>query len=344
MAISIEEQVPLAALTTIRLGGAARYFVRVSSVAELQEALTWAQQQSLPIHILGGGSNTIFRDEGFGGLVIRIAIQGVSFGEEGRVEVAAGEDWDPFVAQCVERGLAGVECLSGIPGLAGATPIQNVGAYGQEVSQTISLVEALNVATLQTQTFTPGECEFQYRWSRFKGAEAGKYVITRVVFQLRPGGEPALTYQQVKEAVASSSPTLSDVREAVLALRKKKSMVLDEADPHTCSCGSFFENLQLSSQELAKLEQRVRAAGITQELPTFQETGVTRVPSAWLIEQAGFPKGFRRGGAGISINHNLALVNYGGTAQELLALADEIVAAVQKKFGVKLKREPVVVP
>lgn len=335
----IEENVPLAPLTTIRLGGAARYFVKCGSREDLAEAVGWARKKKLPLHVLGGGSNTIFRDEGFPGLVVKIELKGMAFGHE-RVVVAAGEDWDSFVAQCVEKNLAGVECLSGIPGLAGATPIQNVGAYGQEVSQVIERVTAFDVKRRREVMFRNEECGFGYRWSRFKGEDAGAYVITQVTFRLVPGGQPNMSYQHVKEEV--SGGTLADVREAVLRLRRRKSMVVDEQDPNSRSCGSFFENLELTGAQLAALQARARTARAG-EVPTFEESGIVRVPTAWLIEKAGYPKGTRRGGVGVSPNHNLALVNFGGTTQELLALSDEIVAAVREKFGVTLTREPVLV-
>lgn len=332
MKFAIQENIPLAPLTTIRLGGLARYFSPITDVAELKEALAWARPKGLPTHILGGGSNTVFSDKGFEGLVLKIELKGIAWGENGRVNVMAGEDWDPFAAECVRRDLAGVECLSGIPGSVGATPIQNVGAYGQEVAQTIVTVKALEAESRQEIEFQNSDCGFAYRWSRFKGEDKGKYIITAVEFQLQLGGAPNLSYEQVRAQVSTSDVvTVGDVREVVLGLRKKKSMVVDAMDPNTHSCGSFFENILL--------EQVPDPAG----MPTFMEAGVTRVPSAWLIEQAGFPKGFRRGGVGISANHNLALVNWRGTAEELLNLAKEIQTAVKEKFGVELKREPVVV-
>lgn len=332
MNLHIQEHVLLAPLTTMQLGGEARYLIRVASVEQLIEALTWAKEQRLPWHVLSGGSNTVFLDEGFSGLVIKIEITGTDWQENGKVIVGAGELWDPFVEHCVAKNLAGVECLSGIPGMVGATPIQNVAAYGQQVSTIIEEVRTLEVATLREEFFSSAECGFGHRSSRFKYADAGKYVVTGIVFQLRPGGEPMVTYPQVREALQNNpQPTLQDLRDTVLNLRRRKSMVLDSNDPNTRSCGSFFENPLLTE---------ISGAG---EVVTFDENEQTRVPSAWLIEQAGFPKGFRRGGVGISANHNLALVNYGGTAKELLALAADIQAEVKQKFGVELKPEPIIV-
>lgn len=346
IAEKVQQDVVLAPLTTIQLGGAARYFLPVHSEAELREALQWAKSEHVRVHILGGGSNTIFADAGFDGLIVQIAIAGIAFQQEGRhvlARVAAGEKWDPFVEECVRRELAGVECLSGIPGLVGATPIQNVGAYGQEVAQTIREVKTIEMASRQEKTFTNAECGFGYRASRFKGEDMGKYVVTEVVFRLEQQGAPTLTYSQVREAVAPSRASLREVRKAVLHLRKKKSMVLDPEDPNTHSCGSFFENLQLSQAGLEQLRERALRLKISEAVPTFEEAGIVRVPTAWLIEKAGFPKGFRAQGVGISDNHTLALVNFGGTSAQLLALADEIVRQVREKFGIALRREPVVV-
>ncbi|MEK7557254.1 MAG: UDP-N-acetylmuramate dehydrogenase [Patescibacteria group bacterium] len=332
MELSIQESVPLAPLTTIQLGGEAQYFVRCRSREELREALVWANENRVRVHVLGGGSNTVFRDEGFEGLVIKIELRGIDWSKDGRVKIAAGEDWDPFVVQCVQKDWAGVECMSGIPGLVGGTPIQNVAAYGQQVSTVIVEVRTLELESREEKVFQRAECKFGHRASRFKYEDAGKYIVTEVVFQLTPEGKPCLDYPQVREALEKSEEvTLADIRNTVLSLRKKKSMVLDAHDINTRSCGSFFENPLLEE-----------ISGVA-DVVTFDENGRTRVPSAWLIEQVGFPKGFRRGGVGISANHNLALVNYGGTARELLSFADEIVTAVRKNFGVVLKREPVVV-
>lgn len=341
MKLQIEENVSLAPLTTIQLGGLARYFVRCRSTEELLEALTWARKMKLALHILGGGSNTIFHDDGFSGLVVKIELKGIAFGRE-RAVVAAGEEWDPFVGACIKKNLAGVECLSGIPGLAGATPIQNVGAYGQEVSQVIESVSAIEIAKRREVTFTNAECGFAYRQSRFKGENAGRYVINQVTFRLTAGGEPNVSYGQVKEALGVEKPTLAKIREIVIGLRRRKSMVVDADDPNSRSCGSFFENLELTGAQLSALQKRAQVAGAG-EVPTFEEAGIVRIPTAWLIEKAGFPKGTRRAGVGVSPNHNLALVNFGGTTKELLALSDEIVSAVQEKFGIELRREPVLV-
>jgi UDP-N-acetylmuramate dehydrogenase len=324
------------------LGGEARYFVACATVQELEEALAFAKEKRLPVFMLGGGSNTVFADEGFAGLVIRPLLTGIAFSSDGLVTVQAGEVWDDFVEACVERNLAGIECLSGIPGLVGAVPVQNVGAYGQRVSDVIERVAVLNRETLAVAEMSNAECAFSYRHSRFKGRDAGRYIILSVTFQLSPGGAPTLVYPQLQQA-AGENPTLARTRQAVIAVRRTKSMVVDPADPHSRSCGSFFTNVVLTTAELAELEQRYRAQGGEDVIPSFPEGDNLKIPAAWLVEQAGFEKGTRRDGVGVSPNHALALVNYGGTARELLALAEEIQRGVEATFGITLACEPVVV-
>lgn len=348
------EQVPLAPYTTLGLGGPARYFIEVRSVEELAQALDRARSAGYRVWILGGGSNLIVPDEGLDGVVIHIAIGGAVFEPENGgtvVRAGAGVNWDDLVRQTVGRGLAGVECLSGIPGSAGATPIQNVGAYGQEVADTLLWVECLDRDTLDPVQFGAAECGFGYRQSRFKGEDRDRYVVTRVVFRLAPG-RPQPRYPELRRAVEESPgyEALSDqdavaaVRETVLALRRRKSMVLDPGDPNTRSVGSFFTNPVLSGGELEALLERCRRMDGGMKVPTFATTdGMVKVPAGWLVEHAGFSRGYRRGGAGISTRHALALVNLGGSTAELLALAQEIQDGVAERFGVRLEREPVVV-
>ncbi len=347
--------VALGPLTTIGLGGPARLYGEAASEAELRDALTEARQAKLPVQVLGGGSNTVFSDRGYPGLVLRVALRGLEVrtdGEDALITAAAGEDWDPFVAQCVEQGLQGVECLSGIPGSVGATPIQNVGAYGQEVSQTLVRLWAIDRQTLEAVSFAGSECGFAYRQSRFKREDAGRYIITRVAYRLRRGARPALVYPELARAArslgvqeAAPGEALQLTREAVLTLRRGKSMVYDPKDPNSRSVGSFFLNPVLDETAYRTLRERLRQhfPDDPPEPPTFPAEGGRKVPAAWIIERAGFRKGLRRGGAGISENHTLALVNYSGTTAELLALADEIEAGVERAFGVHLQREPVIV-
>jgi UDP-N-acetylmuramate dehydrogenase len=298
--------------------------------------------------LLGGGSNVIFPDEGFEGIVIAIDIRGYRFHEiaDGIVlDAAAGEEWDPLVSEAVARGLAGIECLSGIPGLVGATPMQNVGAYGQEVAGTIMSVDAIDLHSMQEVQFSNAECHFGYRQSRFKGADKDRFAITRVRFLLRPGGEPSLAYPELRKQIElrhQGSVDLGTVRQTVLALRKGKSMVLDKADPNARSVGSFFMNPVMSREFFDELRSKLSAEESL--IPSFPGgANNVKIPAAWLVEHSGFRKGFRKGGVGISANHALALVNYGGTTKELLGLAEEIREAVKRKFSIMLQTEPSIV-
>ncbi len=353
--IEFQEHVALAARTTLGLGGKARLYVECESVDRIQQAIRFAKNKGMRYHILGGGSNTIFLDEGFDGLVIKIATRGMQFirdRDKVRMVVAAGEDWDQFVKVCVRYNLAGVECLSGIPGLVGATPIQNVGAYGQEVRETIDEVKVIDRSTLKELQLSNAKCKFAYRKSRFNTDDLDRFIVTEVTFNLTLNGEPVTRYPELQQFVdgnvrladlAAGSQKLEAVRNAVLTLRRRKSMVVDPTDGNTKSAGSFFKNPVLTSAEFGALEEKCRLAGISGSIPTFVAGDAVKVPAAWLVERAGFAKGFRKGGVGISANHSLALVNHGGTTNELLALASEIQSAILVKFGVRIEQEPIVV-
>jgi UDP-N-acetylmuramate dehydrogenase len=353
--LKIENEIILASHTTLHLGGSAKYFCSCNSIDELKEALQFAKLRNLRAHILGGGSNTVFSDDGFNGLIVKIDVKGISFIEDGNdilVTAKAGEDWEKFTAMCVEKGYAGVECLSGIPGLVGATPIQNVGAYGQEVKDTIEEVKALERETLQERIFRNAECGFSYRQSRFKISDAGKYIITEVTFRLMKNGRPTINYPEVKKIVEVSVPlsTLADgkesleaVRNVVLSLRKKKSMVIDSNDPNTKSVGSFFMNPVVESIQYSVFSNQWKEIGDGSEMPSFPFKDKKKIPAAWLIEKSGFKKGFTENGVAISENHTLALVNRGGTTKALLALSKKIQDGVEKTFGIRLELEPVIV-
>ena len=352
---SLREDVPLAPLTTMGVGGRARYLATCRSSREIRACLVWARTRGLRVQILGGGSNTVFADAGYDGVVVRIDVPGAQFEEAGESVVArvgAGEDWDGLVQRACERGLAGIECLSGIPGLVGASPVQNVGAYGQEVEATLVALRALDRATLETVELTNRECRFGYRQSRFKHEDRDRYVIEEVSFRLRRDGRPQLRYaeltrhleQRLDPAELGAGPqALGAVREAVLALRRRKSMVVDAGDPEARSAGSFFLNPVLTPREFEALQGRWGAAGGHGAIPVFDADGGVKVAAAWLVEQSGFQRGWTRGGAGISTHHALSLVNRGGTAGEILELAAEIERRVAEVFGVRLEREPVVV-
>ncbi len=314
----------------------------------MRDAVEFARRRALPLHILGGGSNVVFVDAGFPGLVARIATGGVSFETSGDdtviVHAAAGESWDALVAESVARGLSGIECLAGIPGTVGGAPIQNVGAYGQEIADTLVDVACLDRERLERVTFARADCAFAYRMSRFKAADRDRYVVLAARLRLRRDTRPVLRYAELAAAVTRRGgidrveprAAVALVREAVLELRRGKSMVLDPADPNTRSVGSFFTNPVLSAAAFAELERRWHP-------PSFPAGRGVKVPAAWLVEQAGYRKGYTREGVGLSTNHALALVNRGGTTAQLLALAEEIERAVFEKFGVRLEREAVVV-
>jgi len=306
----------------------------------------WAAARKLPVRVLGGGSNLVIADEGVDGLVLKIALRGVTAREvPGAVEVtaAAGEPWDDFVRHTVERGWAGLECLSGIPGRVGATPIQNVGAYGQDVSETISQVATLDTIRSSPRTFSAEECQFSYRDSWFKSREPGRYIVTEVTFRLRPNAPPALRYVELERhflALGNTAPTLSELRQAVLQLRREKSMLLDESDANGRSCGSFFLNPVLSNQQFQQFLARAEGLG---NLPQFpQADGRVKLSAGWLIEQAGFPRGTRDGQVGLSTKHALALVAHAGArADDVTRLARRVQLGVLERFGVQLEPEPV---
>ena len=360
-------QVPLAGYTTLRLGGPSRHFAEAADDTELVAQVWAADERGEPLLVLGGGSNLVVADEGFPGTVVHVATRGIRHETDGDrvlLTVAAGEDWDTVVAGTVADGLAGLECLSGIPGLAGATPIQNVGAYGQEVAQTLVAVRGYDRERGEVVDLTAADCGFGYRTSAFKrslrswagagpGARGvtGRFVVLGVTFRLARSARSApVRYAELARALGVSEggrAPLGEVRSAVLALRRGKGMVLDATDPDTRSAGSFFTNPVLGLAAYAELERTVAASlGPGVRVPTFPAgPGQVKVPAAWLIERAGFTKGYPGGdGARISTKHTLALVNPGGaTTASLLALAGEIADGVHKAFGVDLAPEPVLV-
>ena len=331
----IEDQTALAPRTTLQLGGPARYFAACRTPVEIRNALQWARAERLPVQILGGGSNIIFPDQGYAGLVLKIGLQGIEFSAD-TASVGAGEDWDRFVAKCIDRDLAGVECLSGIPGLVGATPIQNVGAYGQEMRDILVEVRTLDRQSLEEVSFANAECDFAYRQSRFKRSDRDRYIILAVTCRLEPGGPAQISYPELQRRVGADA-SLAAVRDAVLALRRHKSMVIDPQDPNSRSVGSFFLNPVIGTDAFAAISRDHPDA------PRFPAPDGVKVPAAWLVERTGFRKGYTRDRVGISDRHALALVNRGGTTRDLLALADEIQAAVEQTFGIRLEREPVLV-
>jgi UDP-N-acetylmuramate dehydrogenase len=353
--LTVQEHVPLAARTTLELGGPARFFVEARDEDDAARAIAWAKGRGVSVSLLGGGSNLVVGDAGVDGLVLAVAWRGVHveaahFDDGGHVEVtaAAGEPWDAFVAMCVARDLAGLECLSGIPGLVGATPIQNVGAYGQDVSQTIVRIRVLDRTSGEVRTLPSSELGFGYRDSALKQAPDA-FVVLDVTFRLERGGAPRLAYAELTRALASEAgdkPTLSQVRDVVLRLRRQKSMVIDPADPNRRSAGSFFTNPLVTPALAEDVVARALVRGVitdAAQLPRWSEPdGRVKLAAGWLIERAGIEKGLRKGAVGISTAHALALVHHGGgTTAELLALEEHVRASVQATWGVTLVREPV---
>ena len=340
----IQENVPLAPLTTFKVGGPARYFVEARSEQEVHAAVEHAQARGLPLFVLGGGSNVVVSDRGWPGLVLKVGLRGI---EERRdagkaiFYVAAGEDWDEFVVHCVARNCAGVECLSGIPGTVGGTPVQNVGAYGQEVANTITQVRVLDTTSGQVVDLENSNSGFAYRTSIFNTRERGRYIVLRVTFALTSEGAPHIEYADLKKHFAGQSnpPTLQETREAVRAIRLSKAMLIVAGDDDCRSAGSFFKNPLLAREQYEQLRS------IADAVPNWPAgDGKVKVAAAWLVEHAGFSKGLIRGPVGISRRHALAIVNRGGaTAADIVALKNEIQQRVGEKFGIALQPEPVFV-
>ncbi len=345
--LEIRENVPLAPYTTLGVGGPARLFAEVRDENDLQAAVRRAGEEGLPIFVLGGGSNLLVSDAGFPGMVIHMVRRGIVM-HSGRTHTtftaAAGEPWDALVARAVAEDCAGLECLSGIPGTVGGTPVQNVGAYGQEVSETVTQVRAFELASGEVREFTGLECEFAYRSSRFNTHDQGRFAILSVSFALHPRTWPRLRYPDIRRHFEGSNqrPTLQQVREAVLQIRRSKAMLHEEGEEDSRSAGSFFKNPVLSKTKYQELANKAAERGL-EPPPAYPATpGAVKVAAAWLVEQAGTSRGFSLGRAGISNQHALAIVNRGGaTAAEIIALKDLVQQRVRDAFGVELTPEPV---
>lgn len=340
------ENVPLAPYTTLEVGGNAEFFLDTEDLAEALEAIGWARGRELPVTLLGGGSNVLVSDRGIPGLVLRYSndrVERLAKADSERVWVrcSAGKVWDNLVQESVEDSLAGIECLSGIPGLVGAAPIQNIGAYGQEVSQTIVEVEVVDMSTLERRVLAAEECGFDYRESNFKTDWKGRYLIISVTFSLLAGGAPTLRYGELTRALGESS-TLLEVRDKVLQIRRSKSMVLDPEDDNRRSAGSFFTNPIVEIEVADRVEEEVRKQGFDGAMPRYPYgAGHEKLSAAWLIERSGFEKGYQRGRARLSTRHVLAVTNRGGArAMELVDLAREVRRGVMERFGVSLWPEP----
>jgi len=337
MALDIQRDVALAPLTTLRIGGPAKVFMLATSEDDVADSMAFAYREGLDVFILGGGSNVLMSDEGFDGLVLQTGIKGVKQNGESLV-AGAGEDWDDFVERCVRDDLAGLECMSGIPGFVGGTPVQNVGAYGQEVADTISSVKCYDREVNNIVELTNADCGFTYRTSIFNTTHRDRYIVLAVTYSMEKGGSPKTEYRDLKEMFIDTSPSLRDVRNAVVDIRRKKSMVIDPADPNSRSAGSFFKNPIVDGKRLEQIESQTGA------VPYFEFGEQVKIPAAWLIEKAGFPKGFVLGNAGISSNHTLAIINRGSAkAADIIALKDMIQGGVRETFGIELVPEPVFV-
>ncbi len=346
--MQMKEKQPLAPFTTFGIGGPARWFAEATSEEEIAAACAWARERGVALFVLGGGSNVLVADEGFSGLVLHVGLKGMERDGEAFC-VAAGENWDEFVERAVEAGCAGIECLAGIPGTVGGTPVQNVGAYGQEVAPVIERVRVFDLAERAFVEFTAAECGFAYRRSRFNTADRGRYIVARVDYRLRENGSPLIAYQDLmaRFANAAKTPSVAEVAAAVREIRKSKGMLLVEGDPDSRSAGSFFKNPSVTQEVAERVRQIAASSGVSARVFPAGE-GRVKIPAAWLIEQAGFAKGYRMGAAGISSRHTLALVNFGdgrggATAKEILALAERISDAVEAKFGIRMEMEPVLV-
>ena len=346
--MDIQENVPLAPLTTFKVGGPARYFAEARTVSEVTTAVDFMSSKALPLFVLGGGSNLVISDAGWPGLVLKIAMGGTEErSEDGKrlFEVGAGEEWDKFVACAVARNCAGVECLSGIPGSVGGTPVQNVGAYGQEVSETIESVLALDLKDGQLREFCNEACGFSYRASIFNTTERGRFIIVRVTYSLTPGGEPRIQYADLKKHFAgrNETPKLADARHAVRQIRAAKGMLITAGDEDCRSAGSFFKNPVLSQTAYDDLVKRAEAKGL--RIPSYPAAGsMLKISAAWLVEHSGFGKGYNRGRVGLSRKHALAIVNLGeATAADIVGLKDQIQERVKDIWDIALHPEPVFV-
>ena len=368
--IDLQKNISLAPLTTLKIGGPARFFVRAETEQQVIDAFNFARENQLELFILGGGSNILVSDTGFDGLVVQIALKGIlseppaiaggltlpgempiarnnhhaiAGGSDplqtARITVSAGEDWDEFVEYCVEKDLAGIECMSGIPGFVGGTPVQNVGAYGQEVSETIVAVRCLDRTSGEILQLMNADCGFGYRTSIFNTSMRDRFIVLSVTYALTQGGEPKIVYKDLKNVFDYRTPSMAETREAVLRIRRAKSMVIDANDPNSQSAGSFFKNPIVKKEKIAEIKAKMKIENV----PHFTiDENLVKIPAAWLIEGAGFRKGYAKGNVGLSTKHTLAIVNRGtASAQEIVNFMNEVQLKVENDFGIELKPEPV---
>jgi UDP-N-acetylmuramate dehydrogenase len=344
----ISENVALAPLTTLKVGGSARYFMEATNTAEVSQAVEFSKSANLPLFILGGGSNLVISDAGWPGLVLKVGITGINHRhghDEVIFEAGAGEDWDKFVGMVVAHNIAGIECLSGIPGSVGAAPVQNVGAYGQEVSNTIDSVVALDLRDGEVHELSNEECGFSYRTSIFNTSERGRYIILQVNYSLNHGADAYIAYADLKKYFAgwSEKPALANVRDAVRKIRAGKGMLITAGDDDCRSAGSFFKNPILSADQYQALTVRADAKNL--QIPSYPALDAQKkVSAAWLVEHSGFSRGYGSGPVGISRKHALAIVNRGNaTAADIVAFKEDIQQRVEEIWGILLEPEPVFV-
>ncbi|MCE5333150.1 MAG: UDP-N-acetylmuramate dehydrogenase [Desulfobacteraceae bacterium] len=342
--LQVAENQPLAPLTTFRLGGPARYYAAVDSEAAMLQALDFAKSRDVPVFVLGGGCNVLFSDEGFEGLIIHDRICGITSRPEGDhlfVRAGAGEDWQDFVDWCVSRGLQGIECLAGIPGTVGASPVQNIGAYGQEVSESIAEVRAMEMHSGKPVVFGNDSCGFGYRTSIFNTVAAGKYFITGVSFRLKRDGKPKISHKDFRDLPgAAPDAALAQVRDITLAIRAGKGLLARKG--HECfrCAGSFFKNPVVPAEKFRKVEERMQTAGRGSGWFWSLSTGEVKLSAACLIQEAGFGRGYRRGNVGLSPKHTLIIIAHDRAAsQEVVQFAEEIRGTVNEKFGILLRPE-----
>lgn len=351
--LDIRSDVPLAAETTLGVGGAARTYASAMKPSELVEILGEARQSDQPVFILGGGSNVVVADTGFDGMVVRVDDyrMDVDVDPDGRAHltVGAGVEWDELVEFCCTDRLAGLECLSGIPGRVGAAPIQNIGAYGQEIAERLVAVQVVDRATGTLHRIPADECGFGYRSSHFKGAWRDRYVVVAIELVLHKGGAPTLRYAELRRELgvgedSDALPDLHTVRSTVLRIRRRKAMVVDPNEPNSRSAGSFFVNPILSRDEAALIRTRMDV-DLAEAMPSWAtDDGRIKLSAGWLIERAGFERGFAFGRAGLSQRHALAIINRGeARAADIVALASLVRRGVRKAFGLTLEPEPVFV-
>jgi UDP-N-acetylmuramate dehydrogenase len=342
--IEIRENYPLGEHTTFGIGGPARYFTVVESEDEVVEALDFAKERNIPIFTLGGGSNVLISDAGFDGLVILDRIKGFKSRIEDKdaiVYAGAGEDWQHFADRCISSGWQGIECLAGIPGTVGASPVQNIGAYGQDVSQIVAGVRAIESETGKSIFFSNAECGFGYRKSIFNGDSAGKYLITGVTFRLKQDGAPAMQYRELKKYFEGNQDiTLQQVRDAVIAIRDGKGLLVREDYESFMSAGSFFKNPVVAPEKFREIAERVQRVGGCADWAWPLDSGKVKMSAACLIQCVGYTRGFRKDNVGISPKHTLIIINYGGaTAWDVVGFAGEVQQKVKDEFGVTLRPE-----